>query len=235
MAAVNRRVVNSLNEGRRTALTSYRHRRSIATAICTLALAANVGLSPLASAAEGSSLITPAEKISIAEVRQSMAEQLVARIQRSTETDASITIDEDALVKLLEAHGNVRLPVASQSTVALRPQMAQESAVDVAAMAVNDAVITYNRPLASNARATLTVCRAWGPLPSSGCATSGGNGVLAHNENTRTKFGWADADGYYHPSNTCTTHSPQAGGSSSAERAESPRGKSRCGAECSPS
>lgn len=43
-----------------------------------------------------------------------MAEQLVARIQRSTETDASITIDKDALVKLLEAHGNVRLPVASQ-------------------------------------------------------------------------------------------------------------------------
>ena len=151
MAAVNRRVVNSLNEGRRAALTSYRHRRSIATAICTLALAANVGLSPLASAAEGPSLITPAEKISDAEVRQSVAEQLVARIQRSTETDASITIDEDALVKLLEAHGNVRLPVASQSTVALRPQMAQESAVDVAAMAVNDAVITYNRPLASKA------------------------------------------------------------------------------------
>lgn len=176
----------------------------IAAAIFALALAVDVGLPPQANAA-GGALLTPTEKISIAEVRSSTAEQLAEKIRRSTATDASITIDKDALVKLLETHGTVRLPVATRSTDSLHSKVTRESAVSVAPAAVNDAVITYNRPLASNARTTLTVCRSWGPLASSGCAHSGGDGVLYHSENTLSKFGWADADGYYHPSNSCTT------------------------------
>lgn len=166
--------------------------------LCSIAL---LSLSTMtANADTRASLVTPRGALSVVQLESMSAQEIADRLIQDTGSDASLIVDKEQLISLVRTRGTISLPVATTQTAAdISP------ARTFAALGLNDASITYDRPLASNARTTLTVCRSWGPTPSSGCARSGGDGNLLHRENTRNKFGWSDSDGYYHPSNTCET------------------------------
>lgn len=67
-----------------------------------------------------------------------------------------------------------------------------------------DAVIRYESLAGGDD--FLIICRDWAAA-GGGCAEDSVRGVLYHGEDSLTKYGWADTDGYYHPREGCTTGS----------------------------
>lgn len=174
--------------------------RRILSATIALGLAACAAFAPPAFADEGG-LITPVGSISVNAIRVMDSEQVASLITQHTGTDASVTVDKEALTRLLETQIRISLPVAaSQGSEYAKKE--SRLTTGVAPFALNDATITYNRPLGSNARTALAVCRNWGV---STCTSGNGHGFLNDGQNTYQKYGWPDSDGYYHPSVSCET------------------------------
>lgn len=165
-----------------------------AIAICFM-----VSCGPPASAAEGTSLLAGEDTISIAQVKALSDARLADRITRAT--GVSVTVKKTELLAALEERGPFTVPVVVA--------VGSRTEGGVTPMAVpNDARVKYNRPLNGNGRASLKVCKSWG---SSACGSSSPTGWLYNNENSGTKFGWSDTDGYHHPSSACMTQASALG------------------------
>lgn len=128
-------------------------------------------------------------------------EQLGEYIAGITNTDAEVTIlDREALIDILAEGG--ALPTAHSESAPPRNHGVRDTQSPAAA--AGDASITFF-PMVGSTRTSLRVCRSW-LASGGGCANSGGDGTLYRQENSKTKFGWVDTDGYYHPSNSCTSY-----------------------------
>lgn len=67
---------------------------------------------------------------------------------------------------------------------------------------LTDAVIRYEN--LGGGDDFLVICRDWAPR-GGGCADDSERGILYAGEDSLSKYGWADTDGYYHPRPGCTT------------------------------
>lgn len=67
------------------------------------------------------------------------------------------------------------------------------------AVVPNDAVIAYDSGL--HGPSQVLVCKNWG---TTGCAASSPKKWLANGRDTKSAYGWADADGFQHPGGNCT-------------------------------
>lgn len=75
-----------------------------------------------------------------------------------------------------------------------------EADSDSVSQGLTDAVIRYERK--PNGPAFIRICRDWGNW-AGGCARNSVEGILYDGEDSLTKYGWADVDGFYHPSTLC--------------------------------
>ena len=182
--------------------------KQVGFGISAVAFAAMMALvSPVAAASAASPApdsIAADGQITIAEVRSATTDQIIEALKAlSGAGDVTLVGGKEALLEQLEVARVGLVPIPERVVPdALSPTAAStgdSTTTNVSPLVVvNDASITYQRR--TGGRSSLLVCHNWG---TSGCAS--GTGSLSSGQNSASKFGWSDTDGYLHPSNSCKT------------------------------